>query len=164
MLYVVIGIILLILLWIIVKRNGFASQLDKIKNSRSDVLNIRDRLTQSINASIKIAKAGHTAEIEGIEKLNSGEQINALSVLMENSPNLKSSAMFAQTQAESYRLHKELDAQRRLLNSNVRLYNKDISMFPNIIVSKIFGYTKEDFIAEERLDESGELGSFQLKL
>ena len=73
------------------------------------------------------------------------DNYDKVNLTVENYPELKSSANFLKLQETIEEVEDLLLASRRMYNSNVSIYNQMISVFPNTIVSKIFGYKKKDF-------------------
>jgi LemA protein len=80
----------------------------------------------------------------------------------ENYPDLKAAANFQQLQAELSNLEDEIQAARRIYNSNVQIYNAAILTFPNLLVAKPSGFRPRAFFEsgspEEREPSNVQLG------
>ncbi len=78
------------------------------------------------------------------------ENLNNLLVLVENNPGLKASESFLSLQKSLEDIEGDLEAARRLYNSDVTMYNNSLQEFPNFIFARILGYKeKELFKAED---------------
>ena len=77
-----------------------------------------------------------------------------LRAVAENYPDLRATENFQQLSRNLSELEDEIQASRRIYNSNVQSYNTKIQMFPNSIVAGTGGFEERDFfeieIASER--------------
>ena len=77
-----------------------------------------------------------------------------LRAIAENYPDLRATENFQQLSRNLAELEDEIQASRRIYNSNVQSYNTKIQMFPNSIVAGTGGFEERDFfeieIASER--------------
>ena len=83
-----------------------------------------------------------TKQLEKASELNT--QINNLLLISENYPNLKSSENFLNLQKNLSKIEDQLQAARRLYNTDVTNYNTSLQTFPNNIIAAIFRFKKED--------------------
>lgn len=78
------------------------------------------------------------------EKLVAGQEIETampmLLATLENYPDPKFNAAFRQVQRSIVSVEDKISAARRNYNSNVSIYNKQIAVFPALIVAAIFGF------------------------
>ena len=89
----------------------------------------------------KIAAAEIRAEINA--KLN--ETANAINMVAEAYPELRSSENFKQLQITVADVEEHLSASRRVYNANVSYYNQLIVKFPSSIVANSIGAKAEEF-------------------
>lgn len=83
-----------------------------------------------------------TKQLEKASKLNT--QINNLLLIIENYPNLKSSESFLNLQKSLDKMEDQLQAARRLYNTDVTDYNTSLQTFPNNLIAKLFHFKPED--------------------
>ena len=169
---VVILVILLILLgWWISTRNWFNQTKVKIDEAKSSIdisLTKRyDLLTKSlatvkgyakheyetITKTIELRNAPHIQDMSMKEKSEFAGKINEanrqLNVVMENYPDLKASENFSKLQLQIQDCEDNLQASRRIFNSNVSIYNQKLVTFPSSLVANSMHLTKEDFFEAE---------------
>ena len=88
------------------------------------------------------------------KKLSDGESLNnktnAVLMLAEKYPNLKSNAQFIELQAALERTENSLAAARRLYNSDVTVYNTKIQTFPGNIFAIFMGAKQANFFEIEK--------------
>lgn len=83
-----------------------------------------------------------TKQLEKASELNT--QINNLLLISENYPNLKSSENFLNLQKNLSKIEDQLQAARRLYNTDVTNYNTSLETFPSNIIATLFHFKKED--------------------
>lgn len=83
-----------------------------------------------------------TKQLEKASQLNT--QINKLLLISENYPNLKSSENFLNLQKNLSKIEDQLQAARRLYNTDVTNYNTSLQTFPNNIIATIFHFKPEE--------------------
>lgn len=81
------------------------------------------------------------------KELNSA--IKELNVVVERYPELKADKNFGKLQEAVSDVEDQLQASRRIYNSNVSIYNQLIVSFPKSIVANMHGFTKRDFFQAE---------------
>ncbi len=166
---VVIAIILIIIIgtvvWWISTSNTFRRMKVKVEESDSGIdvaLNKRfDLLTKSLAATKGYAKH----EVETLEKVielrgkNSSQNLSmedknklsstiseverGLNIIVENYPNLKADQTFVELQKQAADCEEQLQAARRIYNSNASLFNQKRVTFPSSIVAKRIGFTSD---------------------
>jgi LemA protein len=72
-----------------------------------------------------------------------------LRAIAENYPDLRATENFQQLTAQLTELEDEIQASRRIYNSNVQSYNTKIQVFPNSIVAGTGGFTPREFFEIE---------------
>ena len=86
---------------------------------------------------------------ESLNKLN--DEYNNLMLVVENYPYLKASEQFLQLQKSLSKVESELQAARRIYNTDTTKYNTKLSIFPSNIIANIFGFKEgELFELEDR--------------
>ncbi|UJA21948.1 LemA family protein [Thermoleophilia bacterium SCSIO 60948] len=85
-----------------------------------------------------------------------GNLTNALTDLRavaENYPDLRATENFQQLSRNLSEIEDEIQASRRIYNSNVQSYNTKIQIFPNSIVANQGGFTAREFFEIENAAE-----------
>lgn len=173
---VVVAVILIaviaIVAWYIVTMNWFRQTKVKVEEANSGIdvaLTKRyDLLTKAL-ASVK-GYAKHEAEtlskvigmrtgninelsLEEKSKLNAqlSEVQRGINVVVEQYPQLKADTQFTLLQNQTADCEEQLQAARRVYNSNVSIFNQKRVTFPDSIVAKRIGFTQdlEFFKADE---------------
>jgi LemA protein len=72
-----------------------------------------------------------------------------LRAVAENYPNLRATENFQQLSRNLSEIEDEIQAARRIYNSNVQSYNTKIQVFPNSIVANQGGFTAREFFEIE---------------
>lgn len=83
----------------------------------------------------------NTKNIEEAEKLNS--ECDKLIAYIEKYPDLKASEQYLELQKKLSKIESQLQAARRLYNSDVTRYNTKILVFPNSLIANTFGFSEE---------------------
>ena len=165
--------VIAIVAWCISTRNTFKIMKVKVDEAASGIdvaLTKRfDLLTKSLAATKGYAK--HEVEtLEKVVNLRSGNSIKEMSmkdknaltneiaevskglnILVEQYPNLKADATFVELQRQTADCEEQLQAARRIYNSNVSTFNQKRNVWPSSIIANKIGF-KEDldfFEAEE---------------
>ena len=77
-------------------------------------------------------------DIKSAENLNN--KMNQLIAVAENYPELKASEQYLNLQKTLTKLESQLQAARRIYNSEVTNYNDKITLVPSNAVAKLFGF------------------------
>ena len=91
---------------------------------------------------------------------NNNEMSNDLKKLLaiaENYPNLKANEQFMKLQKALYDMEELISAARRTYNAHVTSFNTFISIVPNNIFAKIFGFKKYELFKVEPIDREGKI-------
>ena len=168
-LVVVIG--LSIVVWAIRCGNWFRQTKVKIDESKSSIdvaLTKRyDLLTKSL-ATVK-GYAKHESETlikiiqmrnpQGVSAMNMQEKSDfaaqlskaskELNIVLENYPELKADTQFTILQNQISDSEENLQAARRIFNSNISIYNQRVVSWPSSIIANNRGYIKEVFFEAE---------------
>jgi LemA protein len=163
-LWILLGVLALLIIWVITKYNLFIKLRNKRENAFADIdvqLKQRHDLIPQLVSTVK-GYASHEKEtLDRIVSARSGavnaksidEKIvaeNALSsalsglrITLEAYPDLKANTNFMQLQEEISDIENKLAAVRRFFNSATKELNTAIEMFPANIIAGIFGFKKE---------------------
>ena len=169
--YVIIVAVVLVIIfgWVISTLNSFRRMQVKIDESESSIdvaLTKRyDLLTKMFAATkgymkhekdtltevVKMRQPSHGASIQ--EKQEFANQmtrgLEAINVVIERYPDLKAQASVAKLQDSASEVEENLQASRRVYNSNVSIYNQAIIVFPSNIIANWKKFTKRDFFEAE---------------
>ncbi len=86
------------------------------------------------------------------DNLEMSQHINDILATIESYPDLKANEQVLKLQKTLYDLEEMISAGRRTYNAHVTNYNTFISMFPNLLFAKLFGFKKfELFKVDEEL-------------
>lgn len=86
---------------------------------------------------------------DSLNKLN--DEYNNLILVIENYPDLKASEQFLKLQKSLIKVENELQAARRIYNTDTTKYNTKLNVFPSNIIAKLFGFKEgELFELEDR--------------
>jgi LemA protein len=169
-LYVVAGLLALLALWVVLTNNSFIRSRNKVDEAWSGIdvqLKRRHDLVPNLVETVKgyashesqtllgvtearqrAVEAEGPAESERAEaKLTSA--LGAVNALAENYPQLRAAESFQQLQAELAGIEDEIQAARRIYNSNVQNYNSRIQMFPTVLIAGPLSFTARRFFEIE---------------
>ena len=165
---IILIVVALFIIIVLSKYNGIVRLQKKVEQSKSGIdvyLNQRFDLIPNLVECVK-AYAKHEEEIfENIAKLRTeymqgnknlkkaevlNNDMNKILAIAENYPDLKASEQFLNLQKNLSKMESQLQAARRIYNNDVTKYNTRISVVPNNIIAKMFGFKeKELFVIEE---------------
>jgi LemA protein len=171
---IVVGVILLILIisffgwWIScsnrlkreqVKIDEAASGIDVALTKRFDLLTKEVAVvkgyakheSETLTAVIAMRQPAANASMK--EKADFSNQVgkafDSINVVAEQYPDLKANANFMALQNQIAEVEEQLQASRRVYNSNVSVFNQDIIIFPSSLVANHLHLTKRDFFEAE---------------
>ncbi|HEX4307156.1 MAG TPA: LemA family protein [Solirubrobacterales bacterium] len=171
---VVVVLILLAVFYYIAKRNGIISARNRVDESWSGIdvqLKRRHDLVPNLVETVK-GYATHEqavftkvteARAESMSAKSVQDTANAetkltgaltdLRAVAEQYPNLKATENFQQLSRNLSELEDEIQASRRIYNSNVQAYNTDIQQFPGSIIANQGGFTARQYFEIEDKSE-----------
>jgi LemA protein len=171
--WVVLGIIVALLVWVIVIYNGLVALRQRVSQAFADIdvqLKQRHDLIPNLVETVKgyathergtleeVVKARNVAmaangpaQQAAAENMLSGA-LRQLFALSEAYPDLKANQNFQQLQAELSDIENKLAAARRFFNNAVQEYNTGIEQFPAALLAGPFGFRPREFfdVAEAR--------------
>ena len=98
-------------------------------------------------ANLRTAYMKQHNNLKDAEVLNN--KMNQLIVVAENYPELKASEQYLNLQRTLTKLESQLQAARRIYNTEVNQYNNSVQMFPSGILANLFGFKEEEFFEAE---------------
>src|SRR6201985_2563014 len=173
---VVVVLILLAVFYYIAKRNGIISARNRVDESSSGIEVQLKRSPHRVPDPnlVETVKGYATHESQVFEKVPQAraESMSATSVqdtataetkltggrtdlraVAENYPNLKATENFQQLSRNLSELEDEIQASRRIYNSNVQSYNTDIQQFPGSIIANQGNFTARQYFEIEDKSE-----------
>src|SRR5205814_182376 len=142
--------------------NAAWAQVDVVLQRRADLIpNLVETVKgfaaqeQTVFGDIAKARSALLGAHSPAEKIAANGQLDSalgrLLVVVENYPQLKSNENFLRLQDELAGTENRIAVERRRYNETVQDYNTFISLFPNNIVARLSGFTRNDayFKAEE---------------
>src|SRR3954467_2732535 len=171
--WVILGIVVALLVWVIAIYNGLVAMRQRVNQSFADIdvqLKQRHDLVPNLVETVKgyashergtleeVIKARNVAmaaqgpaQQAAAENMLSGA-LRQLFALSEAYPDLKANQNFQQLQTELSDIENKLAAARRFFNNAVQEYNTGIEQFPAALLAGPLGFQKREFfdVAEAR--------------
>ena len=164
--WVILGIVVLLILWIIFIYNGLVAMRQRVNQSFADIdvqLKQRHDLVPNLVETVKgyashergtleaVVQARNAAmtaqgpaQMAAAENMLSGA-LRQLFALSEAYPDLKANQNFQQLQMELSDLENKIAASRRFFNNAVSEYNASIQQFPAVLIARSFGFAERPF-------------------
>jgi LemA protein len=178
---VVIAILILAVIYYIAKRNSIIASRNRVDEAWSGIDVQLKRRHDLVPNLVETVKGYATHESETFEKATKAraEAMRATSVgdtaqaesklsgaltelraVAENYPTLRATENFQQLSRNLSELEDEIQAARRIYNSNVQSYNTDIQQFPGSIIANQGGFTAREFFEIEAAERTTPQVSF----
>jgi LemA protein len=100
-----------------------------------------EKVTQARAQAMQASGPAEAGAAEGILS----QALGGLRVVAEQYPELRATENFQQLSRNLSELEDEIQASRRIYNSNVQAYNTKIQIFPNSVVASSGGFTAREF-------------------
>lgn len=173
-LIVVVAILVIAVIYYVAKRNSIIASRNRVDESWSGIDVQLKRRHDLVPNLVETVKGYATHERETFEKVTqaraeamSAEGVGAtakaeqgltgalagLRAVAENYPQLRATENFQQLSRNLSELEDEIQAARRIYNSNVQSYNTDIQQFPASIIASQGGFTAREFFEIEDKSE-----------
>lgn len=182
-LYIILGIVALLIIWLIAMYNSFVRARIKIDNSWSDIsvyLKKRFDLIPNLVNTVKGYAAHESQTLERVVQArnmaaavpaNNVEQASKANLLLdrelrgllavaESYPDLKANQNFLELQRALQDIESDLGNARRYYNATVRDYNTSISQFPGVIIANTTGFTRREFF---ELEDASQAKNIEVK-
>lgn len=163
---IVVGLIVLLAIVAVAMRNGLIAARNRVDESWSGIdvqLKRRHDLVPNLVETVKgyathergtfenVTKARNEAmaatSVQDVSRAESalGAALGGLRVVAEQYPELRATENFQRLQAQLSELEDEIQAARRIYNSNVQSYNTRIQQFPMSVIARQGNFTARDF-------------------
>lgn len=176
-LYIVLGVVGLLLIWIIALYNGLVQMRNRVKEGWSDIdvqLKRRHDLIPNLVSSVKGFMKHEKELLENITKARSqamsaqasgdqaglasaesmlGGMLGKLQIAVEAYPDLKANQNVAQLMDELSDTENKIQASRRFYNGQVRDFNTKIEQFPANVIAGMLTFTAFDFFEVDDASE-----------
>ncbi len=119
--------------------------VETVKGYASHESEVFEKTSKARAEAMSAHGVGETAQAE--EKLTGA--LTDLRAVAENYPQLRATENFQQLSRNLSELEDEIQASRRIYNSNVQAYNTKIQVFPNSIIAGQGGFQKREFFEIE---------------
>jgi LemA protein len=100
-----------------------------------------EKVTQARAAAMQAQGPAEASQAEGLLS----QALGGLRVVAEQYPELRATENFQQLSRNLSELEDEIQASRRIYNSNVQAYNTKIQIFPNSLIASSGGFTPREF-------------------
>ena len=162
--YVVIGLIIIISIYILIIYNSFVT----LKNKQQEAFSTMDiylkkrwdlipNIVEIVKGYAKHEKTTLTEitalrnnsydKLSNDEKITTNEEltkgITKLMALVENYPDLKADEHYQELSNQLVKVEDEIANSRKYYNGVIRLFNNKVEMFPSNIFARIFGYKSQ---------------------
>jgi len=174
--YVVLAVLALVALWTVLAYNALVKSRNKVDEAWSGIdvqlkrrhdlvpnlvesmkgyaTHERETLHQVTVARLAAVEAEEPAAVERAEaRLTSA--LGGIHALAEAYPQLQASESFQRLQAELAAIENEIQAARRIYNSNVEHYNTRTQQFPTVLIAGSMSFAPRDFFEVETPAERG---------
>jgi len=169
-LWIIIGLIVVLFLWLIGIFNGLVRLKNRTNEAWSDIdvqlkrrYNLIPNLVNTVKGYAKherelfekvtkartAAMGAQTIEEHGQAENMLAGALKSLFAVAENYPDLKANQNFLELQRELSDTENKIQAARRFYNGNVRDFNIKIEKFPNNLVAGLLGFNKRNFFEVE---------------
>jgi LemA protein len=165
-LYIVIAVVVLLALYWVLERNSMVGARNRVDEAWSGIDVQLKRRHDLVPNLVETVKGYATHEREVFERTAQARaqamaartpaqasraegQLSAaltdLRAVAENYPQLRATENFQKLQNELTEIEDEIQAARRIYNSNVQSYNTKIQVFPNSMIANSAGFTPREF-------------------
>lgn len=162
-LWIVLGIVAVLVLWVVFAYNGFVSMRNRAKEAWSDIEVQMKRRYDLIPNLIETVKGYAAHERQALESVTAartqamgaqtvGEHAEAENMLTgalkslfavsEAYPDLKANTNFLELQRELSDTENKIMASRRFYNTTVQTLNTAVEQFPGTVIAKPFGFSQ----------------------
>ena len=163
MLYIIIGIIVVVILYVLIVNNSIIKYFNRVKEAFSTMdvyLKKRFDLIPNLVETVKSYANYENKTLEDIIKARNSydnfsnekkieenkkavNEINKLIALTDSYPELKANENFIKLSDQLTSIENDIANSRKYYNATVREYNNKIGIFPNNIVAKLFNHKEE---------------------
>ena len=123
--------------------------VETVKGYATHEREVFEKATKARAEAMSARGVGQTAQAEG--QLTGA--LTDLRAVAENYPQLRATENFQQLTRNLSELEDEIQASRRIYNSNVQAYNTKIQIFPNSVIANQGGFEAREFF---EIEDAGE--------
>ena len=168
--YVLLGVLALLILWVIVAYNALVKARNKVDEAWSGIdfqlkrrhdlvpnlvetvrgyaAHERETLQKVTEARAAAVEASEPRAVERAEARLTGA-LGSINALAESYPELRAAQNFRQLQAELAGIEDEIQAARRIYNANVQHYNTRTQQFPTLLIAGPLSFRPREFFEIE---------------
>lgn len=150
----IIVVCVIILLWMIAKRNKFVLLKNEIDNLLSNISTKKEERARSYEDAMDILGIAHANDYTSIKNLGVDEQAQALMVCAQKYPDLKDTPAYATALHRIQNINEDINADQKMFNKAIKEYNQAISVFPASLVALIFGFKKQTYFDSENAEKN----------
>lgn len=176
--YIIIGIIVILLIYILITYNSFINSRNLVKEAFSTMDIYLKKRWDIIPNLIEVVKSYSKYEKETLTKITSlrsssydeltmdnkidineelSKCLSNIFAVSENYPELKANELYTNLSNNLISIEDEIANSRKYYNGTVRNFNNKIQMFPNNILAKLFRF-KEFKMFEANAEEKNNVG------
>lgn len=176
--YIIIGIIVILLIYILITYNSFINSRNLVKEAFSTMDIYLKKRWDLIPNLIEVVKGYSKYENETLTKITSlrsssydeltmnnkidineelSKCLSNIFAVSENYPELKANELYTNLSNNLISIEDEIANSRKYYNGTVRNFNNKIQMFPNNILAKLFRF-KEFKMFETNAEEKNNVG------
>jgi LemA protein len=169
-LYILLGGLALIALWVVLVYNGLVRSRNKVDEAWSGIdvqLKRRHDLVPNLVETVKGYAAHERETLENVTQARAAAAeasdpgavvraearltgaLGAINALAEAYPALRAAENFQRLQAELAGIEDEIQAARRIYNSNVQHYNTRAQQFPTLLIAGPLSFAPREFFEVE---------------
>ncbi len=171
---IIVGVVLLVGLIFVLIRNSMIGSRNRVEEAWSGIdvqLKRRHDLVPNLVETVKgyaqheqqtfekttqaRAQAMQASSVQATQQAEAqlSGALAEVRAVAENYPELRATENFQRLQADLNEIEDEIQASRRIYNSNVQAYNTKIQIFPNSIVAGMGGFEEREFFEIETAAE-----------
>ncbi len=164
--YIVIGIVVIVALWVMVAYNHFVTMIQRAKEAWADIdvqlkrrYDLIPNLVETVkgyaahergvfeNVTMARARAMNASGLadKGVAENQLSQTLKSLFAVAEAYPDLKANQNFLELQRELEDTENKIQAARRFYNGNVRDLNTALQSFPGNVIANSFHFEPREF-------------------
>ncbi len=168
--WIILGIVVVLVLFVIGIYNGLVQARQKVKNAWSQIdvqlqrrFDLIPNLVETVKgymehesevltkvAELRTSWANSNSVKEKAELDNQlSETLKTIMALSENYPDLKANQNFAQLQQELQNTEDKISFSRQFYNDTTTMYNTKLEVVPSNIIASMFGFKPEELFKTE---------------
>jgi len=118
--------------------------IETVKGYASHESRVFEEVTKARVSAMNAQSSGSPDDLAKSENILSGT-LKSLFAVAENYPTLKANENFLELQRELSDTENKIQASRRFFNSNIKLLNIKVKVFPSSLIAKAFSFKEREF-------------------